>query len=190
MKQLLLILLLALSLNSIAAEDITAHNCEIFIDKVVPVKVYFHDTNCTYSKLEIYLKIKSLPVDRIKKVVFFAKSNLLHAYGSTSMGVNYYQLEKHSDDYYKLSIEVNAKNHSVSKYGNSRTHFGNFYVELDDGTKIWTDLRKNIFLNNQVFEWIPINTKWLNDGMYNIDSIPQVKDFEGKMSIFNPQGCY
>ena len=53
------------------ASDRTAQNCEVFIDKVVPIKVHFHNRNTTYTKFEIYLKASEEVKNQIKDVNFY-----------------------------------------------------------------------------------------------------------------------
>lgn len=172
-----------------AARDVQSSACEVFIDKMVPVKVYHHDNQVTYTNVEVYLKISADVADQITGGGFYEQSVLGHAYGATVREWEALGLEKVARDYYKISLEVSADNNYVSKYSTSTSYVGNFYFDLKSGIRLWTK-HGNFQFSNSTIGYIPVDIIWLNDGAYNLNSIPKTADIGGKVrSLFNPERC-
>lgn len=174
---------------SAQAEDLTARNCEVFIDKIVPIKVYFHDRKTTYSKIEFYLKVRSDLAHQVNSANFYTRPTLYHAYGTS---IQYWQnmaLEKLAHDYYKLSLEVAASNHYVSKYSSRRDWEGNFNIKLTSGESIWVDFGgPNLKAGNGLFSTLG-HAHYLNDGMYDLGSYTTTADSNSLPEYLNKYNC-
>ena len=190
MKVFILGLILLLSLNLSFGRDISANNCEVFVDKIVPVKAYFHDRNITYSKIDLYIKLGGVTSSQTKEVVFYSQQRILHGYGESARSWKPMLLEKISNNYFKLSLEVRAENHSISKYSHQSSFTGNFYVELFNGVRIWTPLDGNITFDPPSMGYIPLDVHWVNDGEYDLDTKPKTANYKsGYMKTLNKFGC-
>lgn len=192
MKTFILILVSHFFIANIAlAIDTKSLHCEVFIDKIVPVKEHKSYENITYSKLHFFIKARKDLINEIKSVNFYSKETYFHYRGSTFRRWINTELVRIAPDYFKLVVTLDIHNHSIAKYSSTSIVRGNFNIQLKNGHTIWThNKNQDIKISEKTLDLLPIPTKWINDGGYNLAQIPSVGNFrEGAMSKYNLENC-
>lgn len=130
--------------NALAARDIKATNCEIFIDKVAAQQVAYHGAFGAILSTQVFLKIDLFKTGPVRRVVFYSNEKSIDNGGQVNRETGFRDVELQSyfgaPDYFMAGLG-DLENHwwDESNTQDRAEHEGAFYVERLDGVRLWVN---------------------------------------------------